>query len=77
MNSYTGGTTISNGTLRAKSAASLAGYGSGTIAVNGTSMLAINAGAATGEWSSTDIGNLLANPNLTFAAGTKFCDRHQ
>lgn len=73
-NGYTGGTTINAGTLIAKRAASFPNYSTtGTIAVNNTSVLAVNAGLASpGEWSSAEIDNLLANANVTFASGTMF-----
>jgi autotransporter-associated beta strand protein len=73
-NSFTGGTTVNAGTLIAKKAASLPNYNTtGTIAINGTAVLAVNMGLASpGEWSSTEIDNLLANANVTFASGTLF-----
>ncbi len=73
-NGYTGGTIVNAGTLIAKKAASFPNYSTtGTIAVNNTSVLAVNVGLASpGEWSSTEIDNLLANANVTFAYGTRF-----
>ena len=69
-NTYSGGTTINAGTLRVKKAASLPGYATQTVAVNGTSTLLVNAGAGSPtEWDATEIAALLGNANATFAPG--------
>jgi len=70
-NSYSGGTTVNAGTLQAKSAGSLPGYSTGTVAVNNAgSTLTLNVGAVSGEWASAEIDGLLTNTSVTFAAGT-------
>ena len=65
-NSYTGATTL-NGILRATKPTALPNSGaSGTITIGaGTGYLIVRAGAASGEWGSTDIGGLLANGTFT------------
>ena len=69
-NTYGGTTTISNGWLRATQPAALPNSGaSGTFTINNASgFLAVRAGAASGEWDSTAIGGLLANPAFTVTA---------
>ena len=68
VNTYTGGTTVSAGTLAVTKSSSLPGYAtSGKISVNGGATLAINAGGS-GEWASTDIDALCAN--ATFSTGS-------
>jgi len=71
VNTYTGTTTINAGTLQTKKAAALPSYSTGTVTVNNAgSVLALNAGAVSGEWTSAEIDSLLANTSVTFAAGT-------
>jgi len=67
-NSYTGGTTVSGGTLEASTAASLPFYSTaGSVNVTG-GVLAVQPGGANG-WSSTQIGNLVTNVNWNKGAG--------
>ena len=59
INTYTGGTTVSGGTLLATQTAALPSYtGAGKVTVNSGSTLAVRAGGA-GEWDSGQIGGLL------------------
>ena len=72
-NSYDGSTTVTAGTLQAPKASALAGYASAPISVNGTSTLAVNVGLPSpAQWSTAQMNDLLANPNLSFAAGAFF-----
>jgi autotransporter-associated beta strand protein len=74
-NSYSGGTEVQGGTVRATKPAALPNSGaSGIITLNNNSSnanLAVRAGAASGEWASADIDGLLANASFT-CAGTAF-----
>ena len=67
-NTWSGATTVTAGTLLATKPAALPNSGaSGTITMNGAAgVLAVRAGAASGEWASTDVDGLLANAALTF-----------
>ena len=69
-NTWSGATTVTAGTLLATQPAALPTSGTtGTITVSGTAgVLALRAGAATGEWAATDVSALLANANFTFSA---------
>jgi autotransporter-associated beta strand protein len=61
VNTYSGGTTISEGTLQVVKAASLPGLTTnGLITFADSTTLAINAGGV-GEFTATNIGNLMAN----------------
>jgi fibronectin-binding autotransporter adhesin len=61
-NSYTGKTLITSGILTAGSAASLPGYNtSGKITVSADALLAVQAGASTGQWTASDIDALRTN----------------
>ena len=64
-NTYSGTTTITNGTLKPITTAALPDYTSSTISVGGSGILEVNAG----DWSEAEIVNLLSNTNLSFAAG--------
>ena len=70
VNTYSGQTTVSAGTLEAKTTAALSNYNnSGYISVASGAMLAVNAGGA-GEWNSgvsDDIAALAAS--ASFATG--------
>ena len=71
-NTYTGATTVNAGTLQAKKAAALPNNATQAIAVNGTSTLTVSVGSWTASeynWSAAELTNLLANANVTFAAG--------
>ncbi len=70
-NSWSGGTVVSAGVLTAAKPAALPSYDSQSTSVTGTSTLAVRYGDAS-PWTDTEIGNLLANPNLTFATGASF-----
>lgn len=61
-NTYSGGTTIASGTLRATKPAALPL--SGTISLAGSAILAIRAGGA-GEWGVSDLTSLLTYGSLT------------
>ncbi len=62
INTYTGNTSISNGTLSVVKATALPGYNaSGKITVNSGATLAVRAGAASGEWAAADIDALRTN----------------
>ena len=66
---YTGGTTISNGTLEANVPAALPGYGtSGKLSVASGATVAVAVGG-TGQWSATNINTLLGNTSA-FASGS-------
>jgi autotransporter-associated beta strand protein len=74
-NSYSGGTEVQGGTVRATKPAALPNSGaSGIITLNNNNSnanLAVRAGAASGEWASADIDGLLANGSFT-CGGTAF-----
>jgi autotransporter-associated beta strand protein len=70
-NTWTGGTIISAGVLTASKPAAFPGYATLPYQVNGTSTLAVRYGDAS-TWTDTQIGDLLANGNLTFATGAAF-----
>jgi autotransporter-associated beta strand protein len=69
-NTYTGTTTVSAGVLTALNTAALPNYQTQAISVGpNNAVLAVRVGAGSpGEWSDTEIGNLLNNSNLTFAS---------
>ena len=67
VNTYSGATTISAGTLEASQTAALPGYNSsGTVTVVAGATLAVNVGG-TGQWAATDIDTLRSN--ATFNPG--------
>jgi autotransporter-associated beta strand protein len=70
-NSWTGGTFVNTGVLTATKPAALPNYTTQFCSVLGTSTLAVRYGDAW-TWTDTEIGNLLTNPNLTFASGASF-----
>ena len=74
-NSYSGGTEVQGGTVRATKPAALPNSGaSGIIKLNNNNSnanLFVRAGAASGEWTSSDIAGLMANASFT-CAGTAF-----
>ena len=62
-NSYTGGTTLSNGTLQARTPSALPGYASpGNVTLAG-GMLAVNVGGAN-EWTAANVAAVLAAATL-------------
>lgn len=67
-NSYSGSTTVSGGTLQAKLATSLAGYGTpGNVSVASGATLLLNVGGAS-QWTAANIDTLRAN--ATFSTGS-------
>jgi len=72
-NTFTGGITISVGTLLFRNTASLPDYATAALPVGNGGTLAVCAGVPSpSEWASTEIDTLLANGNITFAAGAFF-----
>ncbi len=59
-NTYGGATTISNGTLYAKTAGSLPGYNTGKLTVLGGAALAVNSSNGTSGWTAEQISDLNA-----------------
>jgi autotransporter-associated beta strand protein len=66
-NSYGGATTVSGLLVPTKPAALPNSGASGTVTVGASGLLALRTGS--GQWGATEIGNLLSNASLTFAAG--------
>ncbi len=67
-NTYSGGTTINNGTVEAKSINAIPGYNiAGRVVVNSGGAFGVNVGG-TGEWSAANIQTLLSN--ATFSSGS-------
>ena len=70
IDGYSGGTTITGGTLLATSSASLPGFGTtGKVTVGPAGTLALSAGGP-GQWGSTDVASALSH--ATFQSGSTF-----
>jgi fibronectin-binding autotransporter adhesin len=68
-NAYTGGTTVSAGTLAASAPGGLAGYGTtSTVTVSSGATLSLGVGGS--GWTATDVGSLLSANSGAFATGS-------
>ncbi|MGO9113326.1 MAG: beta strand repeat-containing protein, partial [Thermoguttaceae bacterium] len=69
-NTYTGGTTVNGGILEPATPAALPGYSTtGSVNVAGGVLAIPTSGTAGSGWSSAQIDNLLANPNVNWNNG--------